>query len=1624
MKAKIGLFLFTMLAFSGMGFAGPAEDAAATSYFNLKSQVSGVGITASTTLILSQEAKNCTPVATTGPGAMMPGWGGVTTSGCVASVAATPANLAKMLETYWTSKTSIYKGVTLELGTNIDLGEYSATTEDGKCDVNHVPFPAIDSTMVNGKGKSIKNLCYVASDAKEPVGLFTTANRVTIKNVNFDGVRIVVSGKSSSGKDYHPAGALAGVITYSLIDSISIANVAVQGPVAGGLAGYIRNTTLSNVTGDGVVVSNSVAITEGYAGSAELNFETGYNVFLGGLAGVAVRDTSENDKTFVNDSLRVEVRDESGDHKSALGGIAGYVRTVGNTNENLQVVKKVGTQSEVLPSRVSGGSSMGGLFGALSVFKSTKGDAKDNTGKFILRNSKFGGKIYEASSSDVMAVGGLVGFDTTESNASFQIVEGYADIDLEDVLQVAGKFQYFAGGIVGYGASCINGSGTDTDFLSIKNSKTEGSISLSASAAAVAGLHSDAYLGGIVGSACLAQAKDMGIVNDTSSVKITSKVKTAVDGKKESNGFPARDSVYVGGVIGFASVAVANKAAAITGVYYDGSIVVEDSLNNVFVGGVLGGFTKAEGGKSVKFENVMVRSDNLISYKAKEAGAVATTNKQETNVGGLCGVCNEITLINKVGVVGEITVGGKHSGDALMVGGLVGATSANEVRMEMRNAFSIGEISVTATQSNASAAYEKKVGYLVGKMVLNKGYEIKSVYHYDAIDAADITVPFGQLNTVADWAVSDSIHYVVRNADTDALTGDHNGTVKDVKRSQFAGFLNSAYAKEADYAWSYLKGSNDDLPIFVVKGKYEAVVPEVETYYVVTFVTKDKAETIKQEKVKAGEDATEPTLEEIEEHPVEGYTFANGWDKDFHNVQTDLTVVAQYDINVYEVKFFTYDGNTQIGKTQLVKYTESAEAPAAPVREGYEFIGWDDLSYLNVKEDLNIKATYTPKKYWIVFENFDGAVFAQDSVEYDAVVLPPAGIARASTEEYVYAFAGWTPEVAKVNGDVVYKAVYDSTKVLYEVTFLDFDETQIGNVQMVEYGSAAVAPADPVREGYTFTGWNRKFDKIVRNLDVMATYEKLPESSSSIEVSFSSVVPESSSSVIPDPDPESSSSSERGEIRIVEPKIEQSGNAILLTFGTENAGESAVAHVLVMGENGPVADEDIPSSVVNGGQWEMTPAPIGKFEVTLTVGDKVRHDVYQGRFEVESEIKTAPGSWQMVSLSAFDKRNFKTDDATLYWWDEQNPVGDYWQYRAFAGEDTDATRGFWYGTTEGKPLVIRESTGSKDSEIVWELDSLYSGWNLVANPYGWYVNLTKGAADNDATVTFWRWNSMTGNYDPMPKVLGPYEAVWAKVSKSTTWRMSAAPEFKIEERTAAETKKALHKDAAGIKGAWSLKVSLADDYGRQDSWNVIGAGAEETLDEPPAGMGSRVSLAIREVLANGKKGAKLAKSIVPVADEYRWTLDVSANTARDGKLKFEGVKELNNQGLKLFVETDGESKELREGESLNVALAKSAKQVEVRVAASNAVAVAAKISGFGSTVVGGTLTLGFTAPETLAGANASYAVVGVDGKKVAAGRFKATAGTNQFSLKAPKTGVYFVKVKVGGQQLSGKVLVR
>ena len=110
-------------------------------------------------------------------------------------------------------------------------------------------------------------------------------------------------------------------------------------------------------------------------------------------------------------------------------------------------------------------------------------------------------------------------------------------------------------------------------------------------------------------------------------------------------------------------------------------------------------------------------------------------------------------------------------------------------------------------------------------------------------------------------------------------------------------------------------------------------IVEMKPIYTVTFEDYDGME-LKTEQVEQGKTAQAP-----EDPTREGYDFT-GWDKDFSNIQSDLTVTAQYKTATYKVVFVDGCTNEEINN-QDIEYGGSATEPEVPEHEGYVYIGWD-----------------------------------------------------------------------------------------------------------------------------------------------------------------------------------------------------------------------------------------------------------------------------------------------------------------------------------------------------------------------------------------------------------------------------------------------------------------------------------------------------------------------------------------------------------------------------------------------------------------------------------------------------------------------------------------------------------
>ncbi len=154
--------------------------------------------------------------------------------------------------------------------------------------------------------------------------------------------------------------------------------------------------------------------------------------------------------------------------------------------------------------------------------------------------------------------------------------------------------------------------------------------------------------------------------------------------------------------------------------------------------------------------------------------------------------------------------------------------------------------------------------------------------------------------------------------------------------------------------------------------------------YTVTFKDHNNQE-LKTERVEYGSDAIAPA-----DPSREGYTFT-GWDTVFTNVTSDLTVTAEYEINKYTVTF--QDHNGDVLKTETVEHGSDAIAPNDPERTGYTFTAWD-VGFTNVTGNLIVTAQYKINKYIVTFVDYDERVIDTQTVDYDLAATAPADPTR------------------------------------------------------------------------------------------------------------------------------------------------------------------------------------------------------------------------------------------------------------------------------------------------------------------------------------------------------------------------------------------------------------------------------------------------------------------------------------------------------------------------------------------------------------------------------------------------------------------------------------------------------
>ena len=237
-----------------------------------------------------------------------------------------------------------------------------------------------------------------------------------------------------------------------------------------------------------------------------------------------------------------------------------------------------------------------------------------------------------------------------------------------------------------------------------------------------------------------------------------------------------------------------------------------------------------------------------------------------------------------------------------------------------------------------------------------------------------------------------------------------------------------------------------------------------------------------------GEMASVPVVEnDTYELPACGFTAPTGYEFKCWSVNevekavgeeititADTTVKAVWKVKSYTIAFDTNGGSAIDPITQ--DYGTEIVAPANPTKSGYIFKGWDKkIPSTMPAENMTITAQWTeviPNTYIVTYtDGVDNVELFADQINANITEGTATPAFNGTPAREGYTFAGWSPSVA---GTVTANATYTATWTInqYTITF-DTDGGSAIDPITQNYGTAIVAPANPTKSGYIFTGWNK-----------------------------------------------------------------------------------------------------------------------------------------------------------------------------------------------------------------------------------------------------------------------------------------------------------------------------------------------------------------------------------------------------------------------------------------------------------------------------------------------------------------------------------------------------------------------
>ena len=404
----------------------------------------------------------------------------------------------------------------------------------------------------------------------------------------------------------------------------------------------------------------------------------------------------------------------------------------------------------------------------------------------------------------------------------------------------------------------------------------------------------------------------------------------------------------------------------------DGGVVPDDAgiyhiSNTVTVFGNTGGLTKSGytfgGWTSSAFTGTKNAADtfsmpagNVTLYAVWNAVDYGVTYDGNGNDGGVvpddAGIYNVNNTVTVLGNTGGLTKSGYTFGGW--------TSSAFTGTKNAADTFSMPAGNVTLYAVWTPIDYT--VTYVIGANGTTTGTAIFSGLHYgDPFPMAPAVTPnagwiFNGWPTRPGTVIGNMIYtaaytpltYTVRFFEADGVT--QIGASQTVNYGGAASIMTAPAVAGSRFTGWTLTGDDPSVETRLsnVKEDIDAVAAYAPITYLVTFEDFN-GNVLGTDIVAPGGDASPPF-----DPTREGYTFT-GWSPSYNDITEDLTVVAGYRINTFLVTFVDYNGN--VIDRQTVEWNTAATAPEDPVRDGFNFTGWD-VPFDAITKDTTATAQY------------------------------------------------------------------------------------------------------------------------------------------------------------------------------------------------------------------------------------------------------------------------------------------------------------------------------------------------------------------------------------------------------------------------------------------------------------------------------------------------------------------------------------------------------------------------------------------------------------------------------------------------------------------------------------------